>query len=137
MQVYKKILVTIDCSSADETILKHVIALALQNRAAVYLLHVVHSHTLDQNRVLRKNSEACLSAHQDALRNQGIETNIIIRSGEPEVEILAEIDKEDYDLIAMATHGHGFLGDLLFGSVSDKLKHRTQVPLLLIKSETS
>jgi len=37
----------------------------------------------------------------------------------------------------MATHGHGLLGDLLFGSVSDKLKHRIQVPLLLIKSDTS
>ncbi len=137
MQVYKKILVTIDCSPVDEAILKHVTALALQNRAAVYLLHVVHSHTLDQNRVLRENSEACLSAHQDALRNKGIETHIIIRSGEPDLEILDEIDKEVYDLIAMATHGHGFLGDLLFGSVSDKLKHRTQVPLLLIKSEAS
>jgi len=135
MQIYKKILVTIDCSPVDETILEHVTALALQNRAVVYLLHVVHSHTLDQNRVLRENCEARLSAHQDALRSKGIETHIIIRSGEPDLEILDEIDKKDYDLIAMATHGHGFLGDLLFGSVSDKLKHRTQVPLLLIKSE--
>ncbi|MGA8178481.1 MAG: universal stress protein [Desulfobacterales bacterium] len=42
-------------------------------------------------------------------------------------EKLDEIDKKDYDLIAMATHGHGFSGDLLFGCVSDKLKHRTQV----------
>ena len=72
MQVYKKILVTIDCSPVDETILEHVTALALQNRAAVYLLHVVHSHTLDQNRVLRENCEGCLSAHQDALRSKGL-----------------------------------------------------------------
>lgn len=137
MQVYKKILVTIDCSPVDETILKHVTALALQNKAEVYLLHVVHSHTLDQNRVLWENCQGRLSAHQNALRSQGIETHIIIRSGEPDIEILDEIDKKDYDLVAMATHGHGFLGDMLFGSVSDKLKHRTQVPLLLIKSEAS
>jgi universal stress protein A len=136
MQIYKKILVTIDCSPVDKTIVEHVAALALQNRATVYLLHVVHSHTLDQNRVLRENCEACLSSHQKALRSKGIETHIIIRSGEPELEILDEIDNEDYDLIAMATHGHGLLGDLLFGSVSDKLKHRIQVPLLLIKSDT-
>ena len=137
MQVYRKILVTIDCSPVDEVILKHVTALALQNGAEVYLLHVVHSHTLDQNRVLREHCEACLSGYRDALTRQGIGVHVIIRSGEPDVEILDEIDKEDYDLIAMATHGHGFLGDLLFGSVSDKLKHRTQVPLLLIKAETA
>ena len=45
MQIYKKIMVTIDCSPVDETILKHVAALAIQNKAEVYLLHVVHSHT--------------------------------------------------------------------------------------------
>lgn len=136
MQIYKKIMVTIDCSPVDETILKHVAALAIQNKAEVYLLHVVHSHTLDQNRVLREHCETCLSGYRDALSRQGIKVHVVIRSGEPDVEILDEIDKDDYDLIAMATHGHGFLGDLLFGSVSDKLKHRTQVPLLLIKAET-
>ena len=62
-----------------------------------------------------------LAGHQNALRSKGTETHIIIRSGEPELEILDEIDNKDDDLIAMATHGHGFLGDLLFGSVSDKL----------------
>ena len=135
MQVYKKILVTMDCSPVDKVILQHVSALALQNKAVVYLLHVIHSHTLDQNRVLRQDSQACLDAHRESLYGQGIETHIIIRSGEPETEILDEIDNGDYDLIAMATHGHGFLGDLLFGSVSDKLKHSIRLPLLLIKSE--
>jgi hypothetical protein len=56
MQVYRKILVTIDCSSVDDTIVAHVSALALQNNAQVALLHVVHSHTLDQHRVLDANN---------------------------------------------------------------------------------
>jgi nucleotide-binding universal stress UspA family protein len=60
MQVYKKILVTIDCSPVDETILRHVSALARQNNAALCLLHVVHSHTLDQDRVLREQAKSCL-----------------------------------------------------------------------------
>ncbi len=122
MQVYKKILVTIDCSPVDDAILRHVAALARQNDAQVYLLHVVHSHTLDQDRVLREQT-------------QGVQAHLVIRSGEPDTEILDEIAAKDYDLVAMATHGHTFLGDLLFGSVSRSLKHKINIPLLLLKSD--
>lgn len=135
MQVYKKILVTIDCSPVDDAILRHVSALARQNDAKVYLLHVVHSHTLDQDRVLREQAQLCLESDRAALQAQGVEAHTLIRSGEPDAEILDEIATADYDLVAMATHGHTFIGDLLFGSVSQSLKHKISIPLLLLKSE--
>jgi len=132
MQVYKRILVAMDCSPVDDVIVEHVSALALQNKAQVYLLHVVHSHTLDQDRALRELAETTLESHRKKLRSQGIETFVIIRSGEPDAEILKEINEKDYNLVAMATHGHSFIGDILFGSVSRTLKHKISVPLLLI-----
>ena len=132
MQVYKKILVAMDCSSVDDAIVEHVSALALQNNAEVYLLHVVHSHTLDQERALREAAEASLKSHRETLQARGIDSYVLIRSGEPDEEILKEIEGEDYDLVAMATHGHSFLGDILFGSVSRTLKHKISTPLLLI-----
>ncbi len=133
MQVYRTILVTMDCSAVDDAIIKHVTALALQNKAHVYLLHVVHSHTLDQDRALREIAQASLAACRDQLQAQGIEATIVIRSGEPDTEILKEIERTEYDLVAMATHGHSLIGDILFGSVSRTLKHRINVPLLLIR----
>ena len=133
MQVYKKILVTLDCSPVDDAIIEHVSALAKQNSAQVFLLHVVHSHTLDQDRTLREQAEAALEARRDLLQAQGITAQVVIRSGEPDAEILKEIEVKDYDLVAMATHGHSFIGDLLFGSVSRTLKHKIDIPLLLIK----
>jgi nucleotide-binding universal stress UspA family protein len=132
MQVYKKILVAMDCSSVDDVIIEHVSALALQNKAQVYLLHVVHSHTLDQDRSLRELAQASLKSRYEILQAKGIEAHIVIRSGEPDTEILEEIEGKDYDLVAMATHGHSFIGDVLFGSVSRTLKHRISIPLLLI-----
>jgi nucleotide-binding universal stress UspA family protein len=135
MQVYRKILVAIDCSPVDDVIIKHVTALALQNNAKVYLLHVVHSHTMDQERALRKDAEASLEFHLETFRAQGIEAYVLIRSGEPDTQILKEIEGNDYDLVAMATHGHSYLGDILFGSVSRTLKHRINIPLLLIRAE--
>jgi nucleotide-binding universal stress UspA family protein len=135
MQVYKKILVAIDCSPVDQAIVEHVSALAIQNEAQVFLLHVVHSHTLDQDRALREKAEVIMKAYRDTLRTQNIETHIVIRGGEPDTEILAEIEGKDYDLVAMATHGHNFIGDILFGSVSRSLKHKINIPLLLLKAE--
>lgn len=132
MQLYKKILVAMDCSPVDKVIIEHVSALAVQNQAQVYLLHVIHSHTLDQDRALRERAEAAMQSSFETLEAQQIETHIIIRSGDPDKQILKEIKGSDYDLVAMATHGHSFFGDLLFGSVSRTLKHKISVPLLLI-----
>jgi nucleotide-binding universal stress UspA family protein len=132
MQVYKKILVAMDCSNVDDAIIEHVSTLALQNKAQVCLIHVVHSHTLDQERALHEVAEACLKSRCEILQARGIEAHIVIRSGEPDTELLKEIEEKDYDLVAMATHGHSFVGDILFGSVSRTLKHKIRVPLLLI-----
>ncbi len=121
-----------DCSPVDDAVIEHVSALALQNQAQVYLLHVVHSHTLDQDRVLREQAEAALKSRCGILQARGINAHFMIRTGEPEPEILKEIEEKDYDLVTMATHGHTFIGDILFGSVSQTLKHRISIPLLLI-----
>lgn len=135
MQLYKKILVTIDCSSVDASIISHVSALALQNNAKVYLLHVVHSHTLDQHRVLAERAELCLESYRIYLADKGIAAYKVIRDGEPDKQILDEIESNDYDLVAMATHGHTLIGDFLFGSVSKCLKHKIKIPLLLLKPD--
>jgi nucleotide-binding universal stress UspA family protein len=135
MQVYRKILVAIDCSDVDAAIVQHVSALARQNSARVSLLHVVHSHSLDQDRVLRERSATCLDSHRRKLQADGVETEVLLRSGEPDKEILREIEGNDYDLVAMATHGHTFIGDVLFGSVSGTLKHRISIPLLLLRPD--
>jgi nucleotide-binding universal stress UspA family protein len=34
----------------------------------------------------------------------------------------------------MTAHGHRFLYDLLFGSTIDKVRHATQVPVLVVRA---
>lgn len=132
MQVYSNILVTVDCSPVDDSIIRHISLVARQNSAKVHLLHVVHSHTLDQDRVLRIRCEGAMNAYRDQLQADGIETRLVVRSGEPEAQILAEIDEHAYDLVAMATHGHSLIGSMLFGSVSRSLKQKITIPMLII-----
>jgi nucleotide-binding universal stress UspA family protein len=134
MQIYKKILVTMDCSEVDGPIVEHVTALALQNSAQVVLLHVVHAHSLDQDRVMHDKAVATLDACLADLQAKGVRAHTIVKSGEPDAEILSEIEEGGYDLVAMATHGHRLIGDILFGSVSESLKHKIRIPLLLLRS---
>jgi universal stress protein A len=133
MKLYKEILVAIDCSPVDETIIEHVSALAHQLGATLHLLHVVHSHTLDQERFFREQSIITLDLYRNKLQAEGIDTRTVIRSGEPEREILREIEENGYDLLAMAIHGHRLPGRILFGSVSRTLRQKITIPLLLVK----
>jgi nucleotide-binding universal stress UspA family protein len=133
MPVYRNILVAIDCSPVDEAVIAAVSSLALQLGATVHLLHVVHSHTIDQDRILRTEALATLDRYRQQMQSSGIDAGTVLRSGEPDREILNELENNSYDLLAMATHGHNLLGRILFGSVSRKLRQKITLPLLLIK----
>lgn len=124
-----------DCSPVDDRILEHVAQLALQNQSKVFLLHVVHSHTLDEHRALTRNADILLAQGCQKLADQGIDAKVVQRSGEPDEQILEEIQNGDYDLVAMATHGHSTFGQILFGSVSKTLKQKISIPLLLLGPE--
>ena len=137
MPVYSNILVAIDCSPVDEAVIEQVSALAHQLHATVHLLHVVHSHTIDQDRILRAEAQTTLDRYCGQMKSEGINTSVVIRSGEPDGEILKEIEGNRYDLLAMATHGHSLFGRILFGSVSRALRQKITIPLLLIKAEKS
>ncbi|NTV05119.1 MAG: universal stress protein [Chlorobiaceae bacterium] len=135
MKVYREILVAIDCSPVDDSLVEQVSALVLQLGATLHLLHVIHSHTLDQERFLRADSTLILDRYRTKLESEGIKVRVVIRSGEPEREILREIEENNYDLVAMAAHGHRLPERILFGSVSRTIRQNISIPLLLIKPD--
>ena len=67
------------------------------------------------------------------LTSEGFDADCVLASGDPPAEIAAAAEREKCDLIAMATHGHKFLADLLRGSVADAVRHRSMVPVLLVR----
>jgi len=64
---------------------------------------------------------------------QGLEVKTYLVLGDPADQILKIAEQEQCDLIAMATHGHKMLKDLILGSVADTIRHRTSIPILMIK----
>ena len=131
--MYDNILLLLDCSDYDDAVLEHIKNLAKIHKSHVHLYHAVHAHTIDQQRALLKKTENCLIQAKSMLEAEGIETDSSYSEGEPEEEVLKKINENKWDLIALATHGHKFFGDAIFGSISDKIKHYTDIPILLIK----
>lgn len=131
--MYDNILLLLDCSDYDESVLEHIKNLAKIHKSHVHLYHAVHAHTIDQQRALLKKTENCLIQAKSMLEAEGIETDSSYSEGEPEEEVLKKINENKWDLIALATHGHKFFGDAIFGSISDKIKHYTDIPILLVR----
>jgi nucleotide-binding universal stress UspA family protein len=64
---------------------------------------------------------------------EGLDVDSILAGGDPSREIVELAEREGCDLIAMSTHGHRFLSDLMYGSVANTVRHRSTVPVLLVR----
>jgi nucleotide-binding universal stress UspA family protein len=133
--VYENILLLLDCSPVDEAILKHVVELARIHHSRVHLFHAVHAHTLDQQRVLVAQTQECLAKAQAVFEKKHIPATSSFSEGEPSELVLAKVTGSDFDLVALATHGHRGISDIVLGSVSRMLKHDSDKPLLLLRGE--
>lgn len=138
--MYKRILVPLDHSSYDGTILDHVRALARLCGSTLVLVHVADGWVARnlQNLNLRESEEmredrAYLTEARENLEGDGFEVEALLAAGDPAQEIAAAAERERCDLIAMATHGHKGLGDIIHGTTANALRHLTEIPILMVR----
>lgn len=139
--MYQHILVAVEHSDADGTILDHIRQLARLTGARLLLLHVADgwaARAYDEL-ALRESEEMrgdrrYLEQLTDALSNDGFATEWRLAKGDPATEIVRVAKQEGVDLVAMSTHGHRFLADLLHGTTADRVRHTVDVPVLLLRA---
>ena len=139
--MYQHILIPLENSPSDEAILTHIRPLARLTNARLTLMHVADGFVarnqqqlgLDESEEMRTDREY-LERCCRVLVDEGFTVASILACGEPADEILAAAEKEKCDLIAMSTHGHRFLTDLILGSVASSVRHRTSTPVLLVRA---
>lgn len=134
----KNIAISVDFSSADEIAINS--AFNLGGLEAKYtLIHVVetvgamvygkqiddHETTID---------EKLLQEYQQMFREKGFHIKTQLGFGKPNTIIPKIINKGNFDILVMGTHGHTGLKDLLFGTTVDKLRHKISIPLLIVKN---
>ena len=69
------------------------------------------------------------------MRDEGFTVEFLLALGEPSDEIVKAAATHGVDLIAMSTHGHRFISDLLYGSTVSKVRHTVDIPVLLLKAK--
>ena len=137
--MYDKILVTLDGTTTDRAIVDHVKQLARLMHGRVVLLHVADgwaARTFGPDAVSPEITEdkAYLEKVLAEFRAAGIAADAELAFGEPGEEIVKWVEQKGCDLVAMSTHGHHFLADLLLGSASRQVRHNVSVPVLLLKA---
>jgi len=138
--MYQHILIPLENSSADETILSHIKPLARLTSARILLVHVADgwvARNFDQLKLAEseemKQDRIYLEERQRALIHDGFSCDAVLALGEPSDEIIKLARERDIDLIAMTTHGHRFISDIVYGATVDKVRHAVDVPVLLLK----
>ena len=139
--MYKRILVPLENGPADKAILKHVTGLAKLLGSEVLLLHVADgwaARNMEQLNLREsqemKDDRAYLERISQDLRQAGVEVDAVLAAGDPAKEIAAAAEREKVDLIAMATHGHSLLGDVVHGTTATALRHVSRIPILMVRA---
>ena len=140
--MYKKILVALENSQADTSLLPHVTELARRLGSELLLVHVADGWVARNFNQLKlaesaemKEDRTYLESVADQLRAAGLSVATQLALGDPPREILKAAAAEQCDLIAMTSHGHRLIGDLIYGSTIHEVRHKTTIPVLLVKAE--
>lgn len=139
--MYHRILVPLEHSPTDACILDHVRLLARHCGASVVLIHVadgwaarnMEALKLRESEEIRKDREYIERVARELVA-EGLRAEAVLANGDPAREICASAMREQCDLIAMATHGHKFIGDVIHGSVANTVRHETSIPVLLVRA---
>ena len=145
--MYKTILVPLDGSKRAESILPHVENLAQIFKSKVIFFVAIEpvlmlayneiigmSEFIEKNDYLKENSAAYLDSLQKQFSQKGIKVRTLIHHG-PVVKVIVDAaERENADLVAMASHGRTGLSRTFYGSIAAGVLQRIDRPLLLIRS---
>jgi nucleotide-binding universal stress UspA family protein len=139
--MYRRILVAIENSPADQSIVEHVCRLAALTGAALHLVHVADgwaARNFDQLQ-LRESEE--MKGDRDYLDRlaaditaRGLTVSTELAMGDPATELIRLAEAREVDLLAMSTHGHRFLNDLVRGTTVNRVRHLVKIPILLLRA---
>jgi nucleotide-binding universal stress UspA family protein len=140
--MYRRILVAVENSEADKTILAHVGELARLTGASLLLVHVADGFAARHFDQLKLRESEEMKADRDyldrlraGLEAAGLTVETRLAMGDPATELVKVSEEQGVDLIAMSTHGHRFVKDVLLGATADKVRHLVKVPVLLLRAQ--
>jgi nucleotide-binding universal stress UspA family protein len=141
MIALKRILVPHDFSETSTEAVRYAIALSRNFGARLYFLHVGHDAVnqfemefpIGLEDALEDGVRERLLRLVTPLENAELNPEFAVRPGTPAAEIVRYAEDEDIDLIVMGTHGRGFMGHMMMGSVAEKVVRTAPCPVLTLR----
>lgn len=139
--MYTKILVALENSPTDDALIEHIGDLAARLGSELVLVHVADGWAARNYEHLQLAESEEMKADREYLERtaarmrphaERVTTRLAL--GNPPTEILSVAAREHCDLIAMTSHGHRLVGDIVFGSTIHEVRHKAEVPVLLVKA---
>ena len=144
------VVVTLDGSPEAEMALEPAIELARSLNSTIYLLKVVtpvvpinysgfaisyYGENLEEElATLRKAADGYLNKMQARVLEKGLDCIKTVCEGDPAIEIVAYASKVPASILVMATHARGRVGDILLGSVAEKVMRQTHLPVMMVNT---
>jgi manganese transport protein len=136
--MYRKILVALDTTPSDQGLLPPIMRLAALLKSELLLLHVADGWVarnfeqlnLAESEEMKEDWRYLEETATRVRAETGLEVTTRLAMGSPPDQILKVADGEKCDLIALASHGHRLVGDILHGSTIEAVRHKARIPIL-------
>ena len=138
--MYRKILVALDTTPSDHELLPAITQLAILLKSELLLLHVADGWAarnfdqlnLAESEEMKEDSRYLEEIAARVRAETGLEISVRLAMGNPPDQILKVADREKCDLIALASHGHRLIGDIIHGSTIEAVRHHARIPILAV-----
>ena len=123
---------------SDAPIISQALSFAKSEKARLTLIHVVDSaptqiYDRDIYDEHTRNDENYLQGIADEIRESGVAVEIALAYGNPTEELSNFTETHKVDLLVMGSHGHRLVGDLIWGETVDPLRHKLNIPILVVR----
>ncbi|MFC0906055.1 Nramp family divalent metal transporter [Clostridium sp. MT-14] len=138
IEPYNSIALALDFSKNDRDVLSQAVNFCSKDSNLI-LIHIVESVSASiygkkANDVESKRDIERLNMYMEKLESLGFQSVIPeVGYGKAEKSLVKIVEKHHADLIIFGTHGHHGIADILFGTITDKVKHKLSIPILIAK----
>lgn len=135
---FSRIAVALDFSNKDEVILSHARTQGNEN-TAYFIIHVVESASAlmmgkDSHDYETRVDQETLNNYIQQLTSMGMNVSGALGYRERAKEIARMAKEFDAELLVIGAHGHKGLKDFVFGTTVDKVRHRLNIPVLVVST---
>jgi nucleotide-binding universal stress UspA family protein len=137
--MYDSILFPTDGSEGSERARDEAIALAVDQDASLYVIHVVDVvsparslHEMIAEEMTDRGRELVDAVARQA-RDRGVTVETAVFEGDPAAQIVEFVSAAGVDVVVMPTHGRPELAKTIVGSVTDKVIRSSPVPVIVVR----